>query len=222
MKDTREMEARRAEIIALTDKVCAERLDGEYRDLAREMVNALRKEDPAILAHGDPRIIACGVIYALGYVNFLFDPNNRPYLSVNDLCDAFGVKQSSAYNKSRTIREALDLMQLDPDWCLPSMIDDNPLVWMVEVDGIVLDAHMLPREAQESLASAGIIPYVPKSKSSDSYIERTAARSADQRSDTGKGGAGRREQDPEIQEVDTSQLNLGFDGASDKGDREGE
>jgi hypothetical protein len=45
------MEARRTEIIALTDKVCDEQLDGEYRNLARMMVDMLLKENPVVLVH---------------------------------------------------------------------------------------------------------------------------------------------------------------------------
>lgn len=202
MKDARDMAARCTEIIALMDKVCAERLNDEYRNLAWEMVDALREEDPAILARGDPRIIACGVIYALGFVNFLFDPDNRPYLSVNDLCDAFGVKQASAYNKSHAIREALDLVQFHPDWCLPSQIDDNPLAWMVEVDGFYLDVRTLPRQTQEKLVDAGIIPHVTKLKSGDSRIYGKIGRSPDKPSHSDKGGVDRKS--------NPSQLGFGF------------
>ncbi|MCK4283231.1 MAG: plasmid pRiA4b ORF-3 family protein, partial [Candidatus Brocadiae bacterium] len=63
--------------------------------------------------------------------------------------------------KSRIIRDELDLMQLDPDWCLPALLKDNPLVWMLEVNGFLIDIRMVPREAQVVAYEKGLIPYVP-------------------------------------------------------------
>ena len=50
--------------------------------------------------------------------------------------------------KARIIREGLDLMPFHPDWSLPSRMDRNPLVWMLEVNGLIMDIRMAPREAQ--------------------------------------------------------------------------
>ena len=41
------------------------------------------------------------------------------------------------------------MIQFDPRWCLPSMVEKNPLMWMIEVDGIVVDARWVSREIQE-------------------------------------------------------------------------
>jgi len=55
----------------------------------------------------------------------------------------------------------LNIVQLDPRWCLPSRLADNPLVWMIEVNGIVVDVRMMPREFQEEAHGLGLIPFVP-------------------------------------------------------------
>jgi len=34
------------------------------------------------------------------------------------------------------------MFELDPRWSLPSFVPDNPLVWLIEVDGFLLDARM--------------------------------------------------------------------------------
>jgi hypothetical protein len=39
---------------------------------------------------------------------------------------------------------------------------DNPLAWMVMVDGIIVDARQLPRELQEVAYERGVIPYLPE------------------------------------------------------------
>src|SRR3954466_6906470 len=49
----------------------------------------------------------------------------------------------------------------DPKWALPSLVGSNPLVWMAEVDGLLVDLRTMPREIQEVAFAKGIIPYIP-------------------------------------------------------------
>ena len=53
------------------------------------------------------------------------------------------------------------MVQLDPDWCLSSNIDDNPLAWMVKVNGFIVDTRTLPINIQEAAYEKGLIPYIP-------------------------------------------------------------
>ena len=129
------------EIVALTDKFCDELLNDEYRQLVREATAALCRKRPSPLTRGRIDIWACGIVLAVGSVNFLHDRSEEPYLSSAEVCDAFGVKQSTAGNKSRDVRNALGMRQFDPDWCLPSLIDKNPVAWLIQVDGLVIDAR---------------------------------------------------------------------------------
>jgi hypothetical protein len=52
-------------------------------------------------------------------------------------------------------------MPFHPDWCLPSRLEDNPLVWMLEVNGLLIDVRHAPREVQVEAYEQGLIPYVP-------------------------------------------------------------
>jgi hypothetical protein len=67
-------------VVALTDTFCRENLNDEYRDLARAMTAALCRKRPSPLASGQPRTWACGVMYALGQLNFLSDKATQPYM----------------------------------------------------------------------------------------------------------------------------------------------
>jgi hypothetical protein len=40
-------------------------------------------------------------------------------------------------------------------------MDDNPLVWMLEVNGLMVDVRHAPREVQEIAFNKGLIPYIP-------------------------------------------------------------
>ena len=63
--------------------------------------------------------------------------------------------------KSKQIRDLLDMYQLDPDWTLPSKVDQNPLIWMLEVNGLIMDVRHAPRAIQEEALRKGLIPYIP-------------------------------------------------------------
>ena len=54
---------------------------------------------------------------------------------------------------------------MDPRWTLPSLIDRNPLAWMISVDGFILDARRVPRHLQEEAFRKGLIPYIPGEES---------------------------------------------------------
>lgn len=152
-------------IVALTDKFCEDHLNEEYAQLAHQVTAALCRKRPSPLARGRTNIWACGIIYALGFVNFLFDKSSEPYMSAADLCEGFGVSKSSGAAKARAVRDALDMIQLDPNWCLPSKLDDNILVWLISVNGFIVDVRSMPREIQEIAYLKGLIPYIPADKS---------------------------------------------------------
>lgn len=148
-------------IVALTDPFCRKYLTDEYAQLARQASAALCRKRPSPLLQGRIATWACGIVYALGSVNFLFDRSQVPYLSAGDLCDAFGVSKSTGAAKSKAVRDALGMFQMDPNWGLPSKLADNPMAWLIEVNGIAVDARALPLELQEIAYAKGMIPYIP-------------------------------------------------------------
>ena len=148
-------------IVALTDKVCRDHLDDEYRELARLMAAALCRKRTSPLSSGQPRTWACSIVYVLGQINFLSDRSMKPYMTMADVCTAFGVGHSTASAKARIIFDTLKTHQLDPKWSLQRLLDQNPLVWMAEVNGILVDLRQMPREVQEIAFQKGMIPYIP-------------------------------------------------------------
>ena len=155
------MQATFEAITTLTDAFCREHLDEDYRVLAQRMTAALCRKRPSPLASGQPRTWACGIVYVLGQINFLTDPSTQPFMSTADLCSRFGVGQSTASAKARVIAQVLDTGRLNPEWLLPSLLDQNPLVWMAEVNGLLVDLRDMPREVQQIAFEKGMIPYIP-------------------------------------------------------------
>ena len=155
------MQATYEAIVGLTDAFCDQHLNAEYRELARAMAAALCRKRPSPLASGQPRTWACAILYELGRVNFLSDRASQPYMTLAELRAAFGVSQGTASAKARVISNALGTHQFDPSWTLPSMLGQNPLVWMAEVDGLIVDLRTMPREVQAIAFAKGMIPYIP-------------------------------------------------------------
>jgi hypothetical protein len=156
------MGARYNQIVALTDEFRNRHLNDEYRQLAEYMAAALCRMRPSPVASGQVRSWACGIIYALGQVNFLSDKSFEPYMMMADVCAEFGVSQSTGSAKARAISDTLKLYPaFDPEWTLPSIMDRNPLVWMAEVNGYLVDLRTMPREVQEIAFEKGLIPYIP-------------------------------------------------------------
>lgn len=148
-------------LTGLTDDFCRQHLNDEYAELARQALAALCRKRPSPLASGRPQSWGCAVLYALGQVNFLSDPSSTPFMTLQDLCARFGVSASTAGNKAREVREALRMRPFDHRWMLPSRIEQSGLAWMVEWNGLMVDARDLPLDLQEDAARRGLIPYVP-------------------------------------------------------------
>ena len=74
---------------------------------------------------------------------------------------AFGVGESAGQGKSMLIRKMLKVRPMDPAWSLRSRMDQNPMAWMIQVNGFLVDARFLKREIQEE-ALAGADPVHPR------------------------------------------------------------
>ena len=81
-------------------------------------------------------------------------------MAATELCDVVGVSQSTGSRYARKIRDALDLKPFDPDWTLLSKVDENPMAWMIQVNGMLVDARNMPKEVQEEAARKDLIPHV--------------------------------------------------------------
>ena len=158
----KQMQAKFEEIVSLTDTFCQKHLNEEYVQLCRKLAAALSRKRPSPLAKGKVNTWACGIVHALGMVNFLFDPSQTPHMSASEIYQQFGVSQSTGSAKSKQVRDAMDMYQMDPKWCIPSNIDKNPLAWMVSINGLIVDVRNAPREFQQEVFRIGLIPYLPE------------------------------------------------------------
>ena len=159
--DRAKLDAVFAEITRRTDAFCGEHLDAEYADLSRMVAENLRNEKKSPLLKGTPEGWAAGIVYTVGWVNFLSDPEQKPHMKSKELFRLMGVSESTGTARSMEIRKRFKLTGFDPRLCRRSLMDDNPLVWLIQLDnGIIDDARRYPRHMQEQLVEMGLIPYV--------------------------------------------------------------
>jgi len=159
-----EMKPRFDEISNIIGELCNEKLNEEYKQLSIQLCAALCRKRPSPLNSGRSNTWACGIVHAIGTVNFLFDPAQNPHMKASELSDWFGISQSTGGTKSKQIRDLMKIKQWDVEWTLPSGIDSNPLAWMIELDGFMVDVRNCSPMIQEEAFRRGYIPYLPGTK----------------------------------------------------------
>ncbi len=150
-----------AAITNLIGAFSAQHLNDEYLQMSCRLVATLARKRPSPLLNGKENVWAAAAVLAVGRVNFLDDPSQTPYCRTSTICEFFGVAVSTGQNKSREIRNLLKMGPASPDWTLPSRLADNPLVWMLIVNGLTIDIRKAPIDLQRAAFQQGLIPYVP-------------------------------------------------------------
>ncbi|MFN7678863.1 MAG: DUF6398 domain-containing protein [Cyanobacteriota bacterium] len=143
------------------DPFCASHLNDEYRQLILSALSSLARKRPSPLLTGREPSWCAGVVHAIGSVNFLFDPSQKPHCKPGDIYAYFDVSAGTGQAHSKKVRDLLRIRPFSPQWTLPSQLDASPMVWMLEVNGFIQDIRFLPLEVQMEACARGLIPYVP-------------------------------------------------------------
>ena len=151
-------------ITGRTDEFCEQYLNDEYKQLIRQAAAVLCRKRPSPLLKGQENTWSAGIVHALGMVNFLFDKSQTPHCKAPAISSHFGVASSTCAGKSKKVRNLLKMHQFSPEWTVPSMIEKNPLIWMLEVNGLLVDVRHMPLEVKEMAYAKGLIPYIPGEK----------------------------------------------------------
>lgn len=163
------------EIVTATDAFCLRHLDEEYATLCAKLAAKLARKRPSPLVRGDRAIWAAGILYTVGRVNFLADPAQAPHIRTDTLADLLGVKQTTMANKGRLIMDTLNIGLMDAEFSRRAIIDRNPMTWLLEVDGFLVDARNLPERVQVEACRRGLIPYVPAQAARENVSTANAA-----------------------------------------------
>lgn len=158
-------------IVAMVDQFSQQHLNEEYRTVCRRLAAVLARKRPSPLVNGTSAAWACGIVRTIGWVNFLDDKTQQPHMKMADVDAAFGVSSGTGQAKSKAIRDLLKIRPFDTKWTLPSRMAGNPMVWLIQVNGLLVDARVLPREIQQEAFERGLIPYVPAGGDPEAHVE---------------------------------------------------
>ena len=133
-----EIEIRKKQILDLIKEFCKLKLDPEYFELSEQLLNKLgRKRDVPFIA-GKIEIWAVAVIHALGSINFLFDKSFEPYATVDEINGFFQTNKSSTGQKSKIIRDLLNLGYFDSEFSTTRIKQNNPFDKLTMVNGFIV------------------------------------------------------------------------------------
>ena len=104
-------------VVSITGEFCSRFLNEEYAMLCRKLTGDLSRKRPSPLMTGNQKTWACGIVYALGQVNFLFDKTQTPHISAVQLCSLLGVSKSSGANTAKRISEMMKMARSCQEVC---------------------------------------------------------------------------------------------------------
>lgn len=146
MTSTKEQIAeKKAQLIQLATAFSKKYLNEEYDALIEKLISKMARKRTVPFMTGKIEIWAAAVIHALGTINFLFDKDSQPNLSVHDICDFFGTKQSTTTQRSKQIKDMFELTYFSCDFLTESNNKSNPMNNLVEVNGFLVPQELLEK-----------------------------------------------------------------------------
>lgn len=141
MKDPKFVE-KKEKLIQLVQSFSQEYLDEEFELLSIKMVEKLGRKRTVPFMSGKLEIWAAGIIHALGTINFLFDKDSQPYITVHNITDFFGTAQSTTSQKSKAIRDILKLGYFDKEFSTERLQRENPFNNFMSLEGFIVPHNL--------------------------------------------------------------------------------
>jgi len=154
-------------IVELTRSFCLQFPDGDFAEICEEMIRGTFDASDCMM-RGRPESWAAGTLYTVAWINFLHRKDTKSGLDAETIAQTYDVSTSTIHSKSKALRQALDLIQLDPAYTLPEMLNENPFIWLMNINGTMVDIREASPEILEAAFVEGLIPYIP-SKNKDVF-----------------------------------------------------
>lgn len=142
------------QLVELTTTFCNLKINEEYAQLCEKLIRKLGRKRSVPFQTGKLENWAATIVYTIGVINFLFDKDSKPNLTLSDINDYFGTKQATVANKSRDIREMLKLGHFNTEFSTKSVLGASPMNQFVMIDGMIHPIEDLPEELQIELLQA--------------------------------------------------------------------
>lgn len=149
------------EIAEVITQFSNENLNEEYKDLSLKVLAKLCRKRPSPLLMGRTDTWACGIVYAIGSNNFIFDKSQEINMTATEIAQWFGLSKSTARSKASEIIKMLHISPMKAEYSLKSLVDSNPAIWFFNINGYIADIRTAPYEIQKEAYERGWIPYIP-------------------------------------------------------------
>jgi len=170
-----DMQEKYNEIAPLITTFCNEKLNDEYNDICIRLLTKLCRKRSAPLLSGRPKTWAAGIVYAIGSNNFIFDKTQKLHLTANEIASPFGISASTAGNKANEIKKMFKIDFFNTEWQTAELRENNPIVWMIKINGFIVDARSMSLDVQQQAFEMGLIPYVPGVKTDKDDLPNEAS-----------------------------------------------
>jgi hypothetical protein len=121
MRDKDLTEQRMQKLIAMTAGFCDVYVDEDYKQLCEKLIRKMSRKRNVPFLSGRVDIWAAAIIHALGSINFLFDPNFKPYVGTADISDYFGTSKSTVSQKAKVICDMFKMGYCDKEFSTTHM-----------------------------------------------------------------------------------------------------
>lgn len=140
------------DIIELAQKLCREKINEEYAQLAEKMIRKLGRKREVPFVRGQSEIWAAAVVHAIGSINFLGDKTFLPFLSLDELCGFYNLNKSTVGSKSGQIKNMLKLGPFNDEFSTEYTKGNNPFNQMrVSDDALLFFEDEEDDEMQEAI-----------------------------------------------------------------------
>jgi hypothetical protein len=129
------------EVKRLVEAFGRSRLGQEYTGLALKLCDTIGRMRKLSIQRGRIEIWSAAIVHVIARLNFLFDPDNEVYITVDELNTFFGTKKSTVSSKAGMIQKTAKIFTGDPDFSSAKIA--NMFRLYETEDGLLIPASIL-------------------------------------------------------------------------------
>lgn len=161
MNVPKSMQDKYEQVAPMISDFCRRYLSEDYEALCLRLLEKLCRKRPSPLLSGRAGTWAAGIVYAIASNNYIFDKSQPIHMTADELSAPFGLSKSTVANKAGEIARMCGVRRDAAEWLLPELVASSPMVWLLEVNGFIVDMRSAPLGLQIEAYERGLIPYVP-------------------------------------------------------------
>ena len=124
----KEKEKRIKELDEMLHNFCDDYLTDEFEEYTMRLSKVVGRKRKIDITRGKKEIWAASIIYVIARLNFLFDKENKNYITPDIICNYFNVKKSTIGNKATQIMKFCNIHLGSVGFCSQEISDSLTLI----------------------------------------------------------------------------------------------